>query len=125
MVTPLFIVTSQSERRSHVFHKVLSRSVPVTQSILVVGWHLVCHFTIFTLVPFTNGPSMVEVLIESCLELIKTKMCDSVAHFYYMYIRLPQIVETTVANRDGGFILCQVLSNVRYNHYQHNGYVAF
>ena len=93
------------------------------KSILVVGWHLVCHFAIFTLVPFANGPSVVEVLIESCLELIKTKMCDNVAHFYYMYIRLPQIVETTVANRDGGFTLCQVLPNDHYNHYLHNEYV--
>lgn len=103
----------------------MSRSVPVTQGLLVVGWHLIRHFAIFALVPSADGPSVVEVLIESCLELIKTKMCDTVAHFYYMYIRLPQIVETTVANRDGGFILCQVLPNVRYNHYQHNGYVAF
>ena len=95
------------------------------KSILVVGWHLVCHFAIFTLVPFANGPSVVEVLIESCLELIKTKMCDNVAHFYYMYIRLSQIVETTVANRDGGFTLGQVLPNDHYNHCLHNEYVAF
>ena len=91
----------------------------------MVGWHLICHFTIFALVPFTNDPSVVEVLIESCLELIKTKMCDNVAHFFYMYIRLPQIVETTVANRDGSFILCQILSNDHYNHYRHSEYVAF
>ena len=54
--------------RNHVFHKVLSRSVPVTQGILVVGWHLVCHLTIFTLVSSANGPSVVEVLIESYRE---------------------------------------------------------
>ena len=59
---------SQSERRNHVFLKVLSRSVPVAQGILVVGWHLVCHFAIFTLVPFANDPSVVKVLIESYRE---------------------------------------------------------
>ncbi len=91
----------------------------------MVGWHLICHFTIFALVPFTNDPSVVEVLIESCLELIKIKMCDSVAHFYYIYIRLPQIVETTVAFRDGGFILCQVPPSDHYSHYPHNGCVSF
>jgi len=44
----------------------MSRSVPVTQGILVVGRHLVCHLTIFTLVPFANDSSVVEVLIEFC-----------------------------------------------------------
>lgn len=34
-------------------------------------------------------------------------------------------VEATVANRDGGFILCHVPPNDHYNHYLHNGYVAF
>ena len=34
-------------------------------------------------------------------------------------------IETTVANRDGGFILCQVPPNDHYNHYLHNGYMAF
>ena len=52
-------------------------------------------------------------------------MCDNVAHFFYMYIRLPQIVETTVANRDGGFILYQVPPNDHYNHYRHSVYVEF
>ena len=52
-------------------------------------------------------------------------MCDAVAHFYYIYIRLSQIVETTVANRDGGFIFCPVLPSDRYSHYLHNEYVAF
>lgn len=52
-------------------------------------------------------------------------MCDNVAHFFFMYIRLPQIVETTVANRDGGFILYQELPNNHYNHYLHSEYVAF
>ena len=27
-----------------------------------------------------------------------------------------------IANRDGGFILCQVLPNDHYNHYLHNEY---
>lgn len=40
-------------------------------------------------------------------------------------LRLSQIVGTTVANRDGGFILCQVPPNDHYNHYPYNGYVAF
>ena len=35
------------------------------------------------------------------------------------------IVETTVANRNGGFILCQVLPSDRYSHYLHNEYVAY
>ena len=35
------------------------------------------------------------------------------------------IVETTVANGDGGFTLGQVLPNGHYNHYLHNVYVAF
>ena len=68
---------------------------------------------------------MVEVLIGACLELIKTKMCDNVAHFFYMYIRSPQIVETIVANRNGGFTLGQVPPNDHYNHYRHSVYVAF
>lgn len=50
-------------------------------------------------------------------------MCDVVAHFYYIYIRLPKIVKTTVANRDGVFILYQALPNAHYNHYLHNEYV--
>ena len=28
-----------------------------------------------------------------------------------------------IANRNGGFILCQVLPNDHYNHYLHNEYV--
>lgn len=50
-------------------------------------------------------------------------MCDNVAHFYYIYIRLPKIVKTTFANRDGVFILYQALPNAHYNHYLHNEYV--
>lgn len=52
----------------------MSRSVPVAQGILVVGWHLVCYFTIFTLVYFAITPSMVEVLIEFCLNQKYAKM---------------------------------------------------
>lgn len=40
----------------------MSRSVPVTKGLLVVGWHLVCHLAILTLVYFANAPSVVEVL---------------------------------------------------------------
>lgn len=46
----------------------MSRSAPVTKGLLVVGWHLVCHFAIFTLVSVANNPSVVEVLIEPTRE---------------------------------------------------------
>ena len=39
--------------------------------------------------------------------------------------QLSQIVGTTVANRDSGFILYHVPPNDHYSHYPHNGYVAF
>lgn len=45
-------------------------------------------------------------------------MCDNVAHFYKTHLSI-------VANHDGDFILYQALPNVHYNHYLHNGYVAF
>lgn len=48
------------------------------------------------------------------------------SHFFTRCaFRSLQIVETTVVYRDGGFILFQVPPNGRYNHYLHNGYVAY
>ncbi len=47
-------------------HRRLQLQEFLTQGILVVGWHLVCHLTIFTLVYFANASSVVEVLIEFC-----------------------------------------------------------
>ena len=45
--------------------------IPVTQSILVVGRHLVCHFIVFILESFAVTPSVVELLNASCIEQIK------------------------------------------------------
>ena len=41
------------------------------KSILVVGWHLVCHFIVFILESFAVTPSVVELLNASCIEQIK------------------------------------------------------
>ena len=49
----------------------MSRSVPVTQGVLVVGWYLVCHFIVFILESFAVTPSVVELLNASCIEQIK------------------------------------------------------
>ena len=59
---------------------------------------------------------------------IYSSMISSAVLYWTSFIngcRLTQFVETTFAYRDGGFILCQVPPSDHYNHYPHNGYVAF
>ena len=58
---------------------------------------------------------------------IYSSMISSAVLYWTSFIdgcRLTQFVETTFANRDGGFILCHVPPSNHYSRYPHNEYVA-
>ena len=62
---------------------------------------------------------------KDSISLVYRQKCETSHILRDTIFRLSQIVEATVAFRDGGFILCQVPPSDHYSHYPHNGCVAF